>query len=47
MEAIKMREEKHKQLIEKANQRKFSEFDAVTFDKDGLCVTVSERSFRN
>lgn len=41
-----MSQEKHKQLVGKVNSGKFSEFDAVTFDKDGLCVTVSGKEFQ-
>lgn len=41
-----MSEETHKQLIEKINSGKFSDFDAVTFDKDGSYVTVSGNDFQ-
>ena len=41
-----MSEETHKQLIEKINSGKFSDFDAVTFDKDGLYVTVAGNDFQ-
>ena len=38
--------EKQKQLISRINSGKFSDFDAVTFDKDGLYVTVSGKDFQ-
>ena len=41
-----MREENYKQFIEEISQRKFADFDAVTFDKGGLCVTVSGKDFQ-